>query len=159
MVPCSAHYPSAVQAGGRGRRQAPGIRGHPYDAGRSRTGANRNPVLLTSATPIPPPPPTKEASQPRPEWRLQTQGKVQDAWQGRPTDSLRVAPAADRPWAAVLTVAPPAGTPRDLWAGGGRESQGARNSTGCPQAGWQQTQASLYKVKTTVDRSLKTVKH
>lgn len=85
------------------------------------------------------------------------QGKGQRAWLRKSTDSFWVVPTADRPWAAVPTAAPPAGTPRDLWAGGGGESQGLKNNTGCPQAPRPQTQASLYKLKTIEDRSLKTV--
>lgn len=84
--------------------------------------------------------------------------KAQGAWQGtrRLAHSLGAAQTTDTSWTATLTAAPPAGPPRDLWAGRSWDSQGWRNSTGCPRAGREPTQASHYKMETTVQRILNT---
>lgn len=82
MVPCSAHYFSAVQAGGR-QRTGPRDLETSLRCWQKQGLGKQEPRFTHLCSPGVP----SAASQPRPEYGLQTQGKVQEAWRGRPNDS------------------------------------------------------------------------
>lgn len=132
----------------------PGIWGHSYDAGRSKSSANGSPILFPSPAPVRP---QQHPSQGLSVGCRQTE-KAREVGQGawKSLTSFLLFKLQTGPWAAALTAAPPGGAPRDLWAGGRWESRRLRNSTGCPQAGRQKTQASLSIVETTANKSLRT---